>query len=491
LKIEEEASTSSVALIRKYLSDLLSVLTSFKTFLTNNFKEMLSEYSSVYANDDQLDDDQKRALLNLSLSEEQLKMSKYMMSELRDRINDGDSSAKLKSTPWFKTFPDGFENFLDVEGIDLISYSMLSPYFNSEQFFVKLGGNKKIISIGLPIKMASKLYTSTRLSLDRRQGMRQGIIRLKVYKLDRLHPDVVYQPKTFLFEMNRFPTRSLTNWSYGSFADNNTNILSVPSKVIIPSGDIFTHKDFADAFPSALYGSYLSDSEKFEIYSNHSISFLTEEYLRWFTDCKFSESRYCRYVPMDQVLTQVEDQYRKYVSIAGSKATSPLARRSNTNAPNSAGTLNASYLDPVSGKTFLVPVQNPIKSQTGQANGPNMTQVSPQGRRAAAGGNALTIPMDDTVRSYFKSETFFSDPMGFLKRIVYPKKFDRVFNVIIDPDEFYVDMRMTSQSAVDALVQNNVLVGKSQNYRQRDLGPGDVSLDEYFVTIEPYDYSEK
>jgi hypothetical protein len=79
---------------------------------------------------------------------------------------------------------------------------------------------------------------------------------------------------------------------------------------------------------------------------------------------------------------------------------------------------------------------------------------------------------------------------------LYPKKFDRVFNIIIDPDDFYVDESQTSDQSLQDLLDLGVLAqgpqGNNKNnnrYKHRDTSMSDVTLDEYFVTVEPYFYT--
>jgi hypothetical protein len=89
-----------------------------------------------------------------------------------------------------------------------------------------------------------------------------------------------------------------------------------------------------------------------------------------------------------------------------------------------------------------------------------------------------------------------SDTSIYKRRISYPKKFDRVFNIIVDPDDFIVDESMSTKATLDALVNLGVLVGGSRGdkkipYRHRDKLPDDITLDEYFVTVEPYDYVQE
>jgi hypothetical protein len=107
---------------------------------------------------------------------------------------------------------------------------------------------------------------------------------------------------------------------------------------------------------------------------------------------------------------------------------------------------------------------------------------------------SYVIPMDKTIKSYFNNETLLSDISIYKKRISYPKKFDRVFSMIIDSDDFMIDESMTSPQVLEDLKKLGSVEGgynedndKMRPYKSREADLGDVSLIEYFVTVEPYD----
>jgi hypothetical protein len=312
------------------------------------------------------------------------------------------------------------------------------------------------------------LRSTARLSRNLKEFLKNGIIRIKIFKVDRLNPHVVYVPKTYLFDTNRFPTRILNNWNYEDLLNGDFNLLNIPHKVCYNNGLVVLDRNFNSSFPRTVYGDYLRQQDKFEIYSNHSISFLCEEYLRWFTDCRFDETRYNNYSQLKRDLENMESQFSSYVNIV---------RNSAVPASSTSSTVKASYTDPTSGTTFEIPVEKTYSSQVVKPGTPASTKK-------------FVIPMNDTVKMYFQNETFLLDPVVYKKRISYPKKFDRVFNILIDPDDFYVDQSITAEETLRSLVSIGAIRSDDleRQYVSRDKGPGDVTLDEYFVTIEPFDY---
>lgn len=475
LKAEDDLITSQLFIVRNYILSLGNALSDFKTLLQNNFEAHVGKLNGLYKRDSSLTDKQRLALINMSFTEEQLRLSSYAMSEIKDRLSasgSGDVESKLKSMPAFSTLPSGFSKFLPVNETEIISYAMLSPYFKSSEFLNIKGNNMKIMSVGIPPKLNRSLRSSLSTASDNANGIKKSIIRIKVYKIDRLLPAVVYLPKTYLFEMNRFPTRIISNWDLASFSGNQTNLLSIPSKLMLPDSTVLLQKNFNEAFPDSIYSNMLTMQEKQQIYKNHSMSFLSEEYLRWFTDCRFDETRYNKFNNLDSSLTNIESQFQNFVDTVKKNSTTDTGQK-----------VHASFVDPTSGQSYQIPVAIPPTSYISSESGQN---------QAVAQGQFI-LPMSDTIKAYFNHETLMSDPDIYKRRISYFKKFDRVFSLLIDPDDFYVDTSVTDPEALFSLAANETLVYQAEDdsYKHRDTTPLDTTLNEYFLTIEPYDYVQQ
>jgi hypothetical protein len=147
----------------------------------------------------------------------------------------------------------------------------------------------------------------------------------------------------------------------------------------------------------------------------------------------------------------------------------------------------AQFFDPVSGQSFQIPVNKPkFLSRTTTLRNANEAQKT------------YVIPMDKSIRTYFANETLMSDTNLYRRRITYPKKFDRVFTIIVDPDDFVIDNSITSEETLNTLKELGVVTGGYNDnnelenpFKLRNTGLGDVSMDEYFVTVEPFDYTQE
>jgi hypothetical protein len=130
-----------------------------------------------------------------------------------------------------------------------------------------------------------------------------------------------------------------------------------------------------------------------------------------------------------------------------------------------------------------------------------------------------------TISGFRNTLSSVSDPAALNQKVVVPKQFDRVFNVIVDPTDFEVDVPMTTASpygreALNLMVKNGEIVPMTEvqgtrflsyttravtpgsrpfiqgrfapnvrkfRYRDRDVSEGDLIADKYFITIETFD----
>jgi hypothetical protein len=400
------------------------------------------------------------AVENLAFTEGQVSLTRHAISEMIDRIDlEEQSHDVVRSSPIMSDVSDVAMLFMPVSMSDLLSYETFSSYFRSQQFSPKSGWNKRIMSVGIPPRAVRSL--SGAVSRENKTG--QSVIRVKVYMKDLLHPDVVYLPRSYLFDMRRYPTRCPAHWGDAMRDDDEINILSIPSK-LVSNGEVTVCRDYNSGYPGSMYPSGLFDeSERLEMYANCSISFLVEEYMRWFTRCRFDESTYTRFGDTDSVLENVKIQTPRLSS-------PPKKSRQSSPADTS-----IKYTDPASGVTYHVPT----------------TKKKNSIQQDVIDAKRYDIPMTQTLHEYLKNLTFMAGSDVVLERVVHPRKFDRVFNLIVDPDDFLVDVDATGQETCRRLTRFGVLTDLGGSYRSKERTSGDVTFEEYFVTMEPYDYVDE
>lgn len=470
-----------VKLIKYFISNAKTPIDELIQLLEKNFTSYLQKVFPLFASNNELTQRQKDALFNMSLAQEQLSMAKYVLSEVDDRIAENDAESKLASFPSFFDFPKNFGKFLPLNDAQLLSFTTLSTYFKSNEFQKTKGGNKRILSVGIPPKMTKKLLSFVPKSTA--DAILSNIVRFRIWKVDLLNPILKFLPQSYLFELNRFPTRSAANWNFDAFAKD-ADILQVPTKYLTIN-EMQVHKSYADAFIS--HGNLIDTQKKLEIYSNHAKSYLLEEYIKWFTDVDVDETRYYNYEPMKQTIQLIESSYGNFT-----KAVSAV------NKPT--GKVNAKFIDPVSGQTYSIPTQ---------ANNQEYSSNALKGSKNSSEENKKVFDLDmtETMMSYLSHETLLMPYESIANRCVYPKKFDRTFSIIFDPDDFIVDVTdirkgndQEMKNAIDKLINEKFLVSnapaisgyqQSNLYRTKEQTQNDVYMNEYFVTVEPYIGSNK
>jgi hypothetical protein len=232
--------------------------------------------------------------------------------------------------------------------------------------------------------------------------------------MDLLNSDIIYLPKTFLFEASRYPVRvvdqipnSVTNIKE-LFTRNYSFYNKSSAK---DNGEVSTVVPKLD---DEEY-SFLNDYEKSQIIENHIISFLLENYLKITTGLVLNETTF--------------------------------------------------NLDTAEAEALL------------------SLEIS-QNRSRNNFGNATTF-----------SEKIFPSNIEFLKKLVAPKKFDRVFNIIFDP-EFQVDVSATQSTTIGKkLLESMISSGKirqvGSRYYDNDKSESDVTLYSYFAVLETHAKSIK
>lgn len=485
VKNEENFLFSLLKLCTNFVKNLNYKLVDFRNVTSKNLSEYVKNSFIFFSQESLLISDpmQRAALFNLSLSQEQILMNQFILDEYKDKLNaNSDTESKLrKINPEFEKFPEGFSNFLNVNDIEIASYDLFSSYFRSKEFENAKSVNKKIMSIGFPPKLISSLRDSSTPNnlIDK---VFQNIIRVRIFKIDRLSPTIIYKPQQYLFEMNRFPTKMLINWDIETITADDANILRMPTKLFdFDKNNFIVCKNFLEAFPDAIYkiagNSILNEEEQLLLYSNHIKSFLLEEYLRWLTETKFEESRYYRYSSISNDLSLIKNQYNTYLNYLGRTITTATSTTGTATAP-----VVAIFVDPTSKNEYKIPISAPQINSIVTSNQKNDQVKSVSNKK-------FNLNLDNTMMTYFQNETLLSDEKSELKkRATLPKKFDRVFNILFDPDDFEVDAAY-AKTDIDKAEAAGILQKTSTGiYKHRDTSPGDVTFDEYFVTVEPYDY---
>lgn len=494
--------------------------------------ERLTDVSEVLANP---------ALLKMLMSEQQIYMLSSTVQDLSDQVK------RPNSVPTNQDL-DG-DNDIDADDeLKILDNSVVSPKLrdamfgalSSSEFTSYKGYNKKILSVGIPQGFSDKLrqqFNITSLSNSSYSNKQSDLVNLVVYKVDLRNSDIVYKPVKFLFELSRFPVRN--------------------DSMFLPLSDNPTIEEITSAIPTRDYGEkfgqntqptywpdspdnklafdesydFLTTKEKDEVIKNHVMSYLYEVYVKMLTGLSLADHEFDLVDPpraigpefikdiIDNMVSNMTEQFIvSNVSLTTDEPTGGVMfsttsnnRKTSPNAFSSSSSSTSKKL--ISTKTAQSQRASLSANRGVSSVSHRNTSVMLQGLRA--------------VSSLANMQTSLADTLAVSRKVLAPKQFDRVFNVMIDPDDFEIDYEKTvrtphGKQALEQMIsigdvvmadENDVassyVVGRRSStglstepigrsfvqgrlspnvlnfkLRNRDKTQGDIALEKYFVAIE-------
>lgn len=443
--------------------------------------------------------------------------------------------------------------------------------------------NKRVLSVGIPLGFTKHLkervdLDSKNLSFAKKQA---DIIAITVYKTDMLNQDIIYKPKKFLFELSRFPVRNDAFFKDVAPGAGLAKVLSaIPTRDFDESIEEGTSpisywqtgnlaKTSKNNALSADSYNFLTFEQKQEIIQNHVTSYLLESYINVMTGINISETSFS----LHDVESLVESDFVSLVlANRAQQAIDFVKLRTNpiklpfSNAPTDKQFVVKEPVLGGAGQIFTFttkptlptnlafyttdstnPEQSTASGKTGKLGLPTVAKNIPQDPTQQQNKGKLEIPKTSfsdlmkkmsakkipQLKSAMKQTSdmkhlnmSISDGILVSKKLLQPKQFDRVFNIIVDPDEFEIDYdkvvetdagkialkALLQQGNVVPVDQQNSVVGmtpkssvlsktqtatspstvqgssptNSYKYRDRDKQDGDLMLERYFVTIETF-----
>jgi hypothetical protein len=384
-------------------------------------------------------------LTRAAFSEEQLLLVRNKMQDYVERLKSDYESPLKEVTPYFLNFKEKkIENMVPVEDVHAIAWNLfLKDFLKRGELLGDTGANKKIMSIGIP----QKLHRRMRVNSAGLSGLakRNSIIQLCIYRINTFLPEVIYKPLTFLFDLKLFPTRILGNYKKSGFDISGEGAISVDTNLSDPniilenvnSNLINSPYQFANTTDVVGFIPHYKskDEYQFQLITPDEKSYIKSEDYPFLDDKDFVKlfenhsksfllEEYLRFVtdlPFD------EHRYIKYGELS-------INTRSN-------------FESRFVGEFELAPIQQ------------RLTQLF----------NDKAI---DVI-----------DPYEEIKNLIMPRKFDRVFNVIMDPDDFEVD-ESTPQSVLSKYLTGDKTI--------KDLSvnePSEPTFDKYYVLVKSFEGS--
>ncbi len=518
-------------------------------------------------------------MLRLLLTEQQAMLLASTIESLIEASSQHVSKRSLHGSRSMRHVAEHEIAVIDGSDVPPETQHALFSLFGSSEYASKHANNKKILTVGIPLGLLQRLRHRVNVRDQKRatfNDRRTDVIQVTVYKVDMQNVDIVFRPLRFLFEMSRFPVRhSASRWLELKDDAHVADVVSaVPTRnfdqgtassrrspvqfnVEYASTTIASQqgvKNAKAAFDDSSY-SFLTHEQRVQILHNHVVSQLLEVYVRMMTGIDVSEESYHIVDPPSMVDTTISSQLVQH----------SLARLAeNVALQGRAGSLKEPTGGVMFSSTSTHHIENPKKKAPGTVDNVASNPAGTAGNMGAEaqfksnrdiGRKTTTLEQQSvigaadasldamshkhvtavisTLRVVSRLSTTMSPlslPSSWRRRVMVPKQFDRVFNVIIDPHDFDIDMKKTTatpygKQALDLLVQHGEIVpsgpeihlkqfgfkqwasmldssalrgqhtlsrpgetsGGTFRFRTRDKNAGDLVADKYFVTIETLD----
>ncbi len=513
-------------------------------------------------------------LFHLLLSKQQVLALSATVNDLLDQVNNFNVGSSVSTAAGAAAQIDNEIRSLDDSVMTPPLADAFYGLFSDQEYATSKGFNKKIMTVGVPLGFTTRMKQVVNISKLKKSSFvnkQEDIVKVVVYKVDLENSDIIYKPLTYLFEMSRFPVR------------NSNTFLSVPGNptiedvvAAIPTRDIAQNSNDSagtidymstkDADVSKLHNvafddpsyDFLSQRQKFEILQNHVTSYMLEVYIRLMTGLNVADNQFNIVEPPNPVgqdFVQLITQHQM-AHIADNAA---LARVNVSAVAKGAQPLTGGVMfrttsigsSPTSsekaGSSGTPRTPNNSSGRSGNVNIMRQFQSIPTANVSTQSIQQQSVPslefsmsrmtarntsqvMHDlrTISNAARMIMPVSDPVAIAQQLIKPKQFDRVFNVIVDPDDFEVDYGKTTatpqgkQALEQMIKRGDILVvtpGESAQgstaalnfglnaprdfvqghiepnvnkyrFRTRDKNEGDLAFEKYIVTVESFDEEE-
>lgn len=372
--------------------------------------------------------------LNVIKNPSQLRTSSYLFGELTSGVSSETSTSSENSK---------FENLIIDDNPLTEKLVVLSTLLKEPQYGIDSRADERlrIISIGIPAGMSKKLSERIELSKINKESFfdrQSDVIKINIYKRDSRFGDIVFKPKTYLFDLSLFQTaqeiKRIQPREGETFQQllgrNRISDFQVPGKKETATLETL--------MSNATY-SFLGDAQKTNLFYNHVQSYLLETYLMLMTGMKLREE------------TFITDDIGDYGIALNPKLESALK-----------GYVQNTYGENLNNQT----IQQILTSTT------------------------VNLEAKDVVNLFtYGSKKF--EPSIMRKQVVGPKLFDRVFHIPMSTENFEVDFNLTraTESGRQALVQNFIQEKISETSDGKMLFQSTDQLDDvvfadFFASIE-------
>lgn len=360
-----------------------------------------------------------------------------------------------------------------------------------ESRFGDVSTNARILFVGLPAgtleTLRNPMFT---VGKDNSLSSKTSdIVSVNVYRRDPQSAEMIYKPMKLKFDISRYFDSNFVMpevSGFDKFIDDTAGLTEIsglkgPGKTEKLS-EVISNGEYAD----------LSVSERSEMFKNHAVDYLLKLYTRLLTSMDIQDHAF---ITNDDLSfsTPVDDVIKVSLkSMFGSSQRSPtsaaivignsskMVNEINAGKSISMVSLATKSTSGVVQKTITLPDSEPDKKVVNGKTGfeSNLKQGDPRSSFSKA------TSRQKVSEEYFKkmiNSLLFSLPESKVKAES-TKQFDRIFSIMVDPDDFVLDEDIMSKNVHGrrALMIKNL---KNDN-STKSSDAGDFTFSEYFVTIE-------
>jgi len=433
---------------------------------------------------------------------------KFLLSEqqimlLNSNVDDILAKFKTSQLDMTRTNTQNDEiKILDDVNVPLNVKNVLYETLIQPEFSTKKALNKKILTVGLPLDFSRRLSQKGKISTqatDKLKSKQLDIVKIFVYRIDTLNQDIVFKPQKLLFELSRFPVR---NFDTMNDVSRGASIQSIIGSVALrdfgesldenssSAVSYYLEGDANSAFNSPSY-EFLSLQQKRELARNHVLSYMLEIYIKLLTGISTSDHSFTMDANDEKTIKMFESTFIKLLIEKNTAVvTNGIANTIKQSQISSIGTFFSSNRSTASSR--MVGIAGSNKNLTFTA-ATSLASLPRQGIK----------PLMNLVKLVSKVsnlKTTISDGVLMSKNIIRPRQFDRVFNVIIDPDDFEINYEATikteyGKKSFEQLIKKRIVIPVDSNdqrrraykFRENDISQGSASFDKYFVTLGTFD----
>jgi hypothetical protein len=414
-----------------YLTALENKLSSFINGITSGqYQTNYYEPISLLLNGDNV-------LTTKVFTLEQLNLIKSKLSYMLTRLSPEYNSGLRTIAPYFISFDKEdskiINGCLPLEDVHLVAWNFfLKDYLKQEEFFESIASNKKIISVGLPHKIYRRLQKFTNASTLENSASQTNLISINVYLKDHLRPQLIHQPQKFIFDLNKFTIRTL-NYYLDSAIGTAKKLDDVDAR----GGEI--------------------DEKEFEYL----------KFLPFFNLNGFQEIQNIRADDAHDLLDTIENEYAKFQTYLSTQQFEQLRKNHIKNffLEEYLRFVTSYSLDETSFSNYAGNIQ--------RLDNELIFAVTPQTQGAL---------------EYLKN-TIFTSSENIKRSLISPKKFDRVFHIMIDPDDFEINIEKTneiSSSTIEYFKNAGVIaqIPDTNNYKRVATQRASAEFNSYVVELE-------